>query len=43
LFINDAEDGLLHNFEVWLEGLAPHEPTDKYQHNRTGEVNADAI
>ena len=42
VFINDAEDGLLHDFEVWLEGLAPHEPTSNYQHNRTGEDNADA-
>ena len=26
-FINDAEDGLLHDYDVWLEKLAPHEPT----------------
>src|SRR5216684_1642365 len=26
VFINDAEDGLLHDYEVWLERLAPHEP-----------------
>ena len=42
VFINDAEDGLLHDYEVWLEGLAPHEPTSHYRHNRTGEDNADA-
>jgi secondary thiamine-phosphate synthase enzyme len=42
VFINDAEDGLLHDYEVWLEKLAPHEPVGKYQHNRTGEDNADA-
>src|SRR5207249_11876090 len=42
VFINDAEDGLLHDYEVWLEKLAPHEPTTQYQHNRTGEDNADA-
>ena len=42
VFINDAESGLLHDFEVWLEGLAPHAPTLQYQHNRTGEDNADA-
>jgi len=24
------------------EGLAPHGPIDQYQHNRTGEDNADA-
>ena len=42
VFINDAEDGLLHDYEVWLEKLAPHAPTDQYHHNRTGEDNADA-
>ncbi len=42
VFINDAEDGLLHDYEVWLEKLAPHEPTKNYHHNRTGEDNADA-
>ena len=42
VFINDAEDGLLHDYEVWLEKLAPHEPVGAYRHNRTGEDNADA-
>jgi secondary thiamine-phosphate synthase enzyme len=42
VFINDAEDGLLHDYEVWLERLAPHEPVSQYHHNRTGEDNADA-
>jgi secondary thiamine-phosphate synthase enzyme len=42
VFINDAEDGLLHDFDVWLEKLAPHEPVSQYHHNRTGEDNADA-
>ncbi len=42
VYINDAEDGLLHDYEVWLEKLAPHEPIDAYHHNRTGEDNADA-
>ena len=42
VFINDAEDGLLHDYDVWLEKLAPHEPTSHYRHNRTGEDNADA-
>lgn len=42
IFINDAEDGLLHDYEVWLEKLAPHEPVSSYRHNRTGEDNADA-
>lgn len=42
VFINDDESGLHHDYEVWLEKLAPHEPTSAYQHNRTGEDNADA-
>ncbi|HTX91271.1 MAG TPA: secondary thiamine-phosphate synthase enzyme YjbQ [Anaerolineales bacterium] len=42
VFINDNESGLLHDYEEWLEGLAPHEPVEKYWHNRTGEDNADA-
>ncbi len=42
VFINDDERGLHHDFEVWLEGLAPHAPVGQYQHNRTGEDNAGA-
>jgi len=42
VFINDNESGLHHDYEVWLEKLAPHEPTTQYHHNRTGEDNADA-
>ena len=42
VFINDDESGLHHDYEEWLEGLAPHEPVGKYWHNRTGEDNADA-
>ena len=42
VYINDAEDGLLHDYDVWLEKLAPHEPVSGYDHNRTGEENADA-
>lgn len=42
VFINDDEQGLHHDYEEWLEKLAPHEPISKYQHNRTGEDNADA-
>jgi secondary thiamine-phosphate synthase enzyme len=42
VFINDEEEGLKHDYEVWLERLAPHEPTSQYRHNRTGEDNADA-
>jgi secondary thiamine-phosphate synthase enzyme len=42
VFINDNEGGLLHDYEKWLENLAPHTPTDQYDHNKTGEDNADA-
>lgn len=42
VFINDDEPGLHHDYDKWLEQLAPHEPTSRYQHNRTGEDNADA-
>jgi secondary thiamine-phosphate synthase enzyme len=41
VFINDDESGLHHDFEVWLEKLAPHEPVKQYRHN-VGEDNADA-
>jgi secondary thiamine-phosphate synthase enzyme len=41
VFINDDESGLHHDFGVWLEKLAPHEPVSSYRHN-TGEINADA-
>jgi secondary thiamine-phosphate synthase enzyme len=42
VFVNDDESGLHQDFERWLEELAPHDPTDAYQHDRTGEDNADA-
>ena len=42
VFINDNESGLHHDYEKWLEDLAPHEPIDHYRHNDTGEDNADA-
>jgi secondary thiamine-phosphate synthase enzyme len=42
VFINDDESGLHHDYEEWLEQLAPHAPTSQYHHNRTGEDNADA-
>ena len=42
VFINDDESGLHHDYEKWLEELAPHEPVSQYRHNRTGEDNADA-
>ena len=41
VFINDDESGLHHDYEAWLEKLAPHEPVSKYRHN-VGEDNADA-
>ena len=41
VFINDDESGLHHDYEVWLEKLAPHAPTSQYRHNGY-EDNADA-
>ena len=42
VFINDDESGLHHDYELWLENIAPHEPVSNYRHNLTGEDNADA-
>jgi len=42
VFINDDESGLHHDYEKWLERIAPHEPVGQYRHNDTGEDNADA-
>ena len=42
VFINDDEPGLHHDYDVWLEKLAPHDPIEHYRHNDTGEDNADA-
>jgi secondary thiamine-phosphate synthase enzyme len=42
VFINDDESGLHHDYDRWLEQLAPHEPVSQYKHNLTGEDNADA-
>jgi secondary thiamine-phosphate synthase enzyme len=42
VFVNDNESGLHEDFEIWLEKLAPHAPTEQYKHNETGEDNADA-
>jgi secondary thiamine-phosphate synthase enzyme len=42
VFVNDDEHGLHHDYDVWLEKLAPHAPVDQYRHNDTGEDNADA-
>jgi len=41
VFINDNESGLHHDFEVWLEKLAPEKPYSQYKHNGF-EDNADA-
>jgi secondary thiamine-phosphate synthase enzyme len=43
VFINDDEPGLHEDYTKWLESLAPFDPSpQRYQHNRTGEDNADA-
>lgn len=42
VFINDDESGLHADYERWLEQLAPEKPHSAYNHNRTGEDNADA-
>lgn len=42
VFINDDESGLHHDYERWLEELAPHEPVGQYRHNLSGEDNGDA-
>jgi len=41
VFINDDEPGLHHDYDIWLEKLAPHEPVSQYRHNGY-EDNADA-
>ena len=40
VFVNDWEEGLIHDFQVWLEKLAP--VGLDYRHHQTGEDNADA-
>jgi len=42
VFINDDEQGLLRDYDDFLERLAPNEPVSQYRHNRTGEDNGDA-
>jgi len=42
VFINDDEPGLHRDFEEWLEGIAPYQKAGGYEHNLTGEDNADA-
>lgn len=41
VFINDNEIGLHHDFEKWLEKLAPEKPYSQYEHNGY-EDNGDA-
>ena len=41
VFINDDESGLHHDYEVWLEKLAPEKPYSQYRH-KGFEDNADA-
>ncbi len=42
VYINDAESGLIADYDDWLEKLAPHEPVSQYRHNESGEDNGDA-
>ena len=42
VYINDDEQGLLQDYDDFLERLAPHSPTSRYRHNLTGEDNGDA-
>ncbi len=42
VYINDDEQGLLKDYDDFLERLIPHEPISKYRHNNTGEDNGDA-
>ena len=42
VYINDDEPGLIQDYDEFLERLAPHAPTNRYRHNRTGEDNGDA-
>ena len=41
VYINDDEQGLIKDYDDWLEKLAPHEPTSQYRHNGF-EDNGDA-
>src|SRR5262249_44529730 len=40
VYVNDWENGLIHDFQEWLEGPAP--AGLNYRHHQTGEDNADA-
>lgn len=40
VYVNDWEEGLIQDFQTWLEKLAP--AGLNYRHHQTGEDNADA-
>ena len=40
VYVNDAESGLIHDIDEWLEHIAPFKPD--YRHHRTGETNGDS-
>jgi len=40
VYVNDAEDGLIHDIDEWLEELAPFR--EDYRHHHTGETNGDS-
>ena len=40
VYVNDAESGLIHDIDEWLEKIAPY--NRNYLHHRTGETNGDA-
>ena len=42
VYVDDDEPGLHRDYDDWLERLAPHAPTSRYRHNRTGEDNGEA-
>ncbi len=40
VYVNDNEDGLIHDIDEWLEKLAPFRK--EYKHHETGEDNGDS-
>lgn len=43
VYVNDAESGIIHDYQQMLKRLVPqhpHQPDEDYHHNRTGEDNA---
>jgi secondary thiamine-phosphate synthase enzyme len=40
VYVNDHEDGLIHDIDEWLEKLAPFRR--EYRHHQTGEDNGDS-